>query len=258
MTTVQLCSDFTDYYDHWFPSPHEIYQHKSSDVKQFKRYARPIDNQCALSKRQQFDLLQRIGCNTPRHGKVSELYDLAISKINQGITLNSMCVVYTDEFAHCGIGKMLLSIDIASSEFSEYYASMFVRTEETRNFSYSYRLLQIGKRAWWLSYSNTGDWRSNYGSNVAIEVRGEADSFWGNNPYTNPRLHQLKQYPLFAIDFVIPHWYTPALGKPVPRLAIGFNTAPGIKGTGLEALVSSKQAFELIKEWMEIYQPIIE
>jgi hypothetical protein len=134
-------------------------------------------------------------------------------------------VVYTNERSHRGEGKLLLSLDAALRDHPGTLASVYVGQDH----GISHRLLQVGEYSFWLRYQSK-DWRSNYGDVDVVLLDCGAD------------YHPTIDQPLFALDFV---------GES-PFLAVDFNIAPGIRGTGVEELLSGKEVVDAIKEAMGI------
>jgi hypothetical protein len=219
---VRLNSDFTDWYDHQFAGKYE-----AADAE-LVRIANDPD--FTLSKRQQFKLLEEVGLNTPINGEVSEIAPQVGS---------NKLVVYLDEFAHRGEGKVLLDSEDAIAQYPNHYCSVWIDTATSDGLikSNSWRLLQIGNKGWWLKYQNPDSWLSNVGENVSIKL-GHESNFWEDCDLN--RL-VLKEYALFAIDFV---FYK---SKP---LAIDFNPAPGMKWTGIEKVISAKEIYSLIVDYI--------
>lgn len=220
---IGLDSDFRDFYDHWFDLPPHNYV--------LKRIARPKKG---ISKRNQFELLEQAGFTTPLHGLVRDVW---------AKTRNDYLVVYDDEFAHCGKGKILAHRTKAAMQASDKYCSVFIpTTPEPTLEAESSRLLAIGNRLFWLKY-RSNDWMSNHAEIVDISVTGEtlnrdAFSVEGGHDFDF-----LNRYPLFAIDFV----QSLHSGR---LLAVDFNSAPGLKGTGMEDFVSPAKVVELISEFV--------
>lgn len=84
---------------------------------------------------------------------------------------------------------------------------------------------------------------SNHASEVSVSVMGET---LNRQNYALEGEHDfdfLDRYPLFAIDFVesLSH---------KQLMAIDFNTAPGMKGTGMEDIISTEQVVKLIREFV--------
>jgi hypothetical protein len=219
---VRLNSDFTDWYDHQFAGKYEV-----ADAELIRLASDP---NFSLSKRQQFKLLKEVGLNTPMNGEVSEV----APKVG-----NNKLVVYLDEFAHRGEGKVLLDSSEAIASYPKHYCSAWIDTATNDGLikSNSWRLLQIGDKGWWLKYQNPDSWLSNVGSNVSIELGNESD-FWDDCDLNR---FVLKEYALFAIDFV---FYKCKL------LAIDFNSAPGMKWTGIEKVISAKEIYSLITDYI--------
>lgn len=224
-----LRSDFDDFYDHWFCPSHE------DPDRVFDRMSRTT-----MRKRDQFELLEKLEFNTPRHGIVRD-WVLTYSFSN----FDSACVVvYTDELAHAGEGKILVSPQLAVKQYPDHYASFYIKTtsdgiDGVNGTAESYRLLQIGSRNFYLRYRSEGSWQSNSGNDVQIELM-ERQHIW---EFGEREGSLLKGKPLFAIDFV----------KPLDAnlsLAIDFNTAPGLKNTGIEETVTSWQIYTWIEQWI--------
>lgn len=216
---IALASDFRDYYDHRFELPHRPHDYL------FERYAKG-----GMSKREQFALLDSILALTPMHGLVRDVAERGRGKVLE-------VVVYLDEYAHAGEGKVRMATIRALREYPDHYCCAFIPTGFQR--AVSIRHLQIGNRGWRLQYEVKGDeWRSNCGA-VEIKLLSE----WG--AWERGR-DMLAKYPLFAIDFV------GLMSRDWRDLrAIDFNTAPGLKGTGIEAVLSPQEVCDLISEHIE-------
>lgn len=193
--------------------------------------------QQGYAKRDQFTLLEECGFITPLHGLVMDVWK---------VVRNPWLVVYDDELKHCGEGKTLWPRTKAALEIPSKYCSIFIpTTDDPLVHSVSRRLLAVGERMWWLRYESD-DWMSNHAENVDVSVVGETlprDRYEleGDHDFT-----YLKDYPLFAIDFV---------ETPDGRLmAIDFNSAPGLKSTGMEDILPAKEVVDLIKSFMSANQ----
>lgn len=228
---IGLKSDFRDYYDHWFTPSYQ------SPKVFLERYAKPVccfkenvDSNLNINfkKREQLRLLDTFEM-TPTHGIVKELPYTSFK-----------LVVYLDEYAHCGEGKILIDSQEAREKYPDCYASFYIESKYGK--AISKRLLQIGNRSWWLEYTNhEKDWRSNVGENIEIKIKGETDCFWVNNQRNSDLL---KNYPIFAIDFV-----ESFCGEYL--YAIDFNTSPGLLGTGIEEILYGNEVFKLIAEYLQ-------
>ncbi len=235
---VAIVSDFIDYYDHAFCPRYE------AEVVWDRR------SRNDMSKADQFALLEKLGFKVPEHGKVSDVYTKLREKFlpacrgqsGRGFTPEIFnlyaetirVVVYLDEFAHRGEGKILTTLGDALREYPYLYCSRFVESEPSFpgiEYATSYRHLQIGRRSFCLRYGGFGSWMSNHAKEVEVEFLFEG--YEGRGP-----LSSHVPYPVFAIDMV----------QSGPWLyAVDFNTAPGIDGTGIP--LSPQEIYQLVAEW---------
>lgn len=165
-----------------------------------------------LTRPEQFAYLASQGLCVPLHGSPRHL-----------LSICPTIVVYDDVEAHRGLGKRLVSssADINNASFASEYLPSAVT---------SHRLLAIGDKRYHLVYkSNDDTWRSNVGD---VDITLE-DSLL-------PDLRE-QNCPLYAIDFVL---------AKQGMIAIDFNTAPGIRGTGLEDILTSKEVATAIRMWI--------
>ena len=207
---LKLHSDFRDFYDLWF----------DRDGDTFERMSRNgMDRKTCMDA-----LAWTLNLPTPRYGLAGELSELHD---------NALWVLHMDPFAHCGEGKVVLAGGVIRRDHSDDLpVTEYVEAARGR----SIRHLQVGRRAWELSYESADDWRSNRGD-VSIRVLGNAAPF-ANAPW-----------PLFAVDFV-----RDANGSP---LAIDLNTAPGMDGTGMADVVKPREVVDEIKGWLSRREPAV-
>lgn len=223
MLKVGLRSDFTDYYDFAFAGS---WQEADVTLDRFSTDG--------PSRADALRLLLSLGLRVPTWGRVRELVPHLLASWTDATlaqTLESV-VVYTDEHAHCGEGKLQMRIGDALAQYPDALASRFIPSGSGAG-SVSLRYLRLGVRQFWLRYSSANDWRSNCGD-VTVEVLTEEKRVdaprWQEGP--------LARHVLFAIDFV-----------PADRLfAVDFNVAPGLRGSGIEDLVSPAEAVEALGE----------
>jgi hypothetical protein len=142
-------------------------------------------------------------------------------------------VAYTDESAHCTDGKKLLRecdwrFDGNLTHLREViypnhqlYCSAFVGDPHARP-SCSLRRLQLGRHVFWVEMTSSESWMSNLGEGDNTVVGVELDAGY----------HPVIRRPLFAVDFVI--------GREM--YAVDFNTAPGVRGSGVEKVLSGPDA----------------
>jgi hypothetical protein len=172
------------------------------------------------TKREQFELIDRAGYTVIPYGRPKDF------------NTNTLLVVYLDQSLHAGEGKVMVNQPYALEYYPDKLCSLYIPSN-----SLSTRYLWIGSRCFELTYENTDkrEWRSNVGE---VDVRFERELF--NHPH--PKC--LAQFPLVAIDFVQADKYT--------SYGIDLNISPGIKGTGLEDILSGREVYKLISEWSSV------
>ena len=226
--SIELRSDFRDYYDFAFPSTAEL---------TFDRLA----GDRSMTKLDQFRLLSSLGLRVPFVALGRDMLS------DTPLRSDDLVVAYTDDRAHCGEGKKLVQLRDLSLSDDALLCSQWINTSGLMGDSISYRLLQIGVRSWLLRYEGTGGWMSNHCDDTAIFIKGECLGFqrWANAT--------IDALPLFAIDFVVPvHAPTPETIEDVIRdgYAIDFNSAPGMRWTGMNDLLSAIEVYSLVKDWI--------
>jgi len=176
-----------------------------------------------MNRAEMFTFMRSKGLHTPIFGVTRKILEFAKTT---NIEPPSHLVVYTDLNKHCGEGKILVPWDEAISSLPASFASEYIPSN-----SESLRVLQVGNSYFWLRYKSKNDWKSNYGD-VDIEVLSMHDGYFNSD---------IKE-PLYAIDFVGGN----------EMLAVDFNTAPQIRGTGVENIVSARDIVRGIKEAYEM------
>ena len=224
---MRLESDFRDYYDPAFDNDGPVFSRKGGNV--------------GPAKREQFKILELAGFLTPPHGLVGEVMGMWWE--SEKLWVRAV-VAYTDEMAHCGEGKRVYreselksNPDMGSPGGDRYwrerklYCSAFVGNQKLPDYekSLSWRRLQVGKHVFWIEYTSKESWMSNVGEGDCQVIGFEM----------NAGYHRKIKLPLFAVDFV--------LGREM--YAVDFNTAPGIRGSGVEKLMTASQVVGAIKEW---------
>ncbi|EKU98148.1 hypothetical protein Lepto7375DRAFT_7409 [Leptolyngbya sp. PCC 7375] len=224
---IKLVSDYRDYYDHWFEGAHS--QCDRSYVRLAKGW---------MSKFGQFVKLDDAGWTTPLISKACRFPDW--------VDRDALVVVYIDDFCHRGEGKIVMTLGEAISTYPEKDCSAFIRTtDDPLRHAISRRLLCIGDRLFWLTYESKGGWRSNYGPTAEVTNVGETLCKPAYLAEAGPGEHDfsfLNQFPLWAVDFVEP-------ANKTRLMAIDLNTAPGLRGTGIEDLIKPKEVFTEITRW---------
>jgi hypothetical protein len=171
-------------------------------------------------KREQFRIMKDAGFKTPPHG---EMDDVLGTWWQEG-TITTV-VEYTDLLAHVGEGKELFSLtSLWEGCDTSRFCSAFVPGPR----GVSWRRLQVGRHVFWIEYTSEMDWRSNCGEGDIELLESKLNA--GYHPHI--------RLPLFAIDFV---------HRAKDMYAIDFNIAPGIRGSGVEKVLSSWDAVEAIE-----------
>lgn len=209
---VVLRSDFLDYYDHWFD--------KITTPAQVHRIFERYSFQ-GLRKPAQLDYLASQGLRVPRSGPPAQLL-MDCPKI----------VVYDDVRAHRGLGKR---VACRVEDFGDAtFAAEFIDAEALYNKATSFRQLGIGARRFSLKYESLDPWRSNVAPfNYDVEI-SLIDRIL-------PDVSK-QEYALYAIDFV---------ENEAGFWAVDFNTAPGLRGTGLEDVLAGREVYETIRDWVD-------
>lgn len=221
---MKLVSSWGDYYDWAFDGQGEVFER--------------IGGNTGPPKREQFRLLEEAGYMVPKHGLVA---DVLGSWSDSELRWIKWVVAYEDEMAHCTEGKRLFSEDSLKSnphmgmpggdryhKERQLYCSEFIGDPLAKG--NSLRLLQVGPHVFWLEYTSNESWMSNYGDGD-IEVVGV---------YLNSGYHHKINLPLFAVDFVIGKW----------MYAVDFNSAPGLRGTGVERYLKGPEVVAAFEDWL--------
>lgn len=216
---IGLDSDFIDYYDHHFSA------HGLADTI----FRRRSTN--SMSRQEAFRILGHAGYPVPLHGLVRNL----------PFVKDALVVVYFDEFAHRGDGKQLVPLAVAKVEYPDCFASMFMG--ELGPSSQSIRILNIGDKAWILSYVSDHPWASNCG-NVSVKLNHSGG------------VHRFKRldFPLYAVDCVARPTRRYAGGRyreTIRYFFVDLNLSPQVGGTGVELVLEPEAAASLICNWIK-------
>lgn len=223
---VRLKTNFIDYYDHFF----EVTNTEAT----LSRCTTDGPNRMDM-----FVLLDAMGFQTPQRGFVRDIYNGMVGGATpeeQTLLDEFQVVVYTDLQAHCGEGKEKMSIRQAFEKHPDAFASVWLRTSsQKQTMAQSLRMLMVGRKAYWLLYRSSDDWRSNAGT---VEITQ------AQVPFKNAPMVDHLMIPLFAVDFL------PVGGNWSNLVAVDLNVAPGIKGTPVQKLLQPEDAAALIKDRM--------
>lgn len=220
---ISLKSDFYDYYDHWFE------RCNNADFELIR------NSRSKISKQDQFKILRSCDFNAIGIGLYRKVQYGFIDNSRETTTPPDVnVVVYTDEYAHAGEGKILISFQEATKKYHNHLFSLAVDTKGI-NKSTSKRYLSVGDYKIWLEYKSDHEWMSNCGD-VEITILSADKTPSNTLPMDFYR-------PLYAIDFV------EDLNGCL--IAIDYNESPAINGTGLENIYKPREIYELILEWFK-------
>lgn len=232
---LQLFSDYSDFYDPFFESKYELVSGSlkertdfSGEVKPFCRYAGLGHG---ISKTEQFKQLKRMNfAIIPNF----ECWNLEFSK-------DKKVVVYLDEFAHSGNGKILVTPREARNNYPDYRCSLFLRTHKDFKKSRLYKRIFIGNHQF--------DFR------ITCQNEPEDPDSWGTNNAINMNIVLLNHKkcennyrPIYGIDFIQRYFNGKYQGD---KYAIDLNWAPGLHGLKINEIFSGKEIVELITNWCE-------
>jgi len=227
-----LNSDFEDEYDIFFD---DWRTHKTQDNSIiFNRLM-----VSGLDRPGMFRSLKHLECRVIPHGIVKDLYQekqVEFEHTSKRVTSRFFVewwpellefVVYLDENAHAGQGKIKVSAATAIKEYSDKLASIYMPGYG----NCSFRHLQIGRKKFWLQYESFDDWRSNCGENWCINVLSGPEDIMND-----PNRRGIRA-PLYAIDYVVSD----------RMYAIDLNVSPGLRATGIYQYMSPKLVADEIK-----------
>lgn len=232
---LQLFSDYADFYDYFFESKYELIAGSlrertdfSGEVKPFYRYASLGHG---LSKTEQFKQLKKMDFQVIQN---TECWNLELSE-------NKKVVVYLEEFAHAGNGKILTSVANAKKNYPDFRCSWFQRTHENENMSVLFKRIVIGNHKFEFKIS-------------CLSQPEDPDS-WGTNNAIDTNIILLdhdecenKYRPIYGIDFVKSYLGESRKGS---VYAIDLNWAPGLHGLKIDEFYSGKEIVKMIIDWCE-------
>ena len=259
-TNIYLQSDFQEEYDK--------YLHDPMGKIRWKRLSKGGRN-----RRDIFKLLEEyVGSvggmidHVVPHGTVKELCDkyqeqkVVNGKTEWNYTWDKLglqhhfneVVIYTDEMAHRGEGKIIEYVENAIITHPDYYASVLLSdTSSIYPTSISYRNLYIGNQMFKLTYQSlTDDWRSNCGYvNVTYEGKDKVSLAFTEKEGTHITT------PIFAFDYIKVKVGTSQYPEGgAENFYLDFNEAPGIP----EEVVICEYGHEKYGELVSFYDIISE
>lgn len=174
-----------------------------------------------MDRKEMIEFLKKHGLITPPCGIVREMQYHGLIRDDVYV------VVHTDIHSHRGENKFLMLYKEALEKHPDAFMVLYVSSFT----GVSWRYLRVGDRSFMLRYKSE-DWRSNWDtSEIVIEQEDASD------------IEIDIDAPLFAIDFVK---NVKPDGNPV-MVAIDYNIAPQIKGTGVEELLEASIVADAIK-----------
>lgn len=214
---IILKSDFKDYYDIYF----DILIDSHKEI--YKTYYR-ISNG-GMHRIEMLQYLKTIG-KVVEFGVVEDFdYENRVVVYTDEKVING-CIRYSGRPSHCGENKELLTVKEAIERgYSNNICSLYSSDAEGE----SIRKLIIGNREFYIRYKSN-DWRSNINTKE-IEVISDSKLIYEN-----------RVMPIYAIDYV--------KDKGVLK-AVDFNSAPGIRGSGVEELIKGKEVVDVIRAWYD-------
>lgn len=178
-----------------------------------------------MNRIEMLDFMKSKRLIVPPYGVVRQL------KHHAYITPEAFVVVHLDINSHRGENKLLMRYREALEQYPDAFMVMYASSFT----GVSWRYLKVGSRSFILRYEGD-DWRSNWNTkNIIVE---SDDASWIKIDITAP---------LFAIDFV----KNERLDGENVMVAIDFNIAPQIKGSGIEDILSATEVVKLIRDAVE-------
>jgi hypothetical protein len=181
-----------------------------------RMYHTPYLDARNVPRRDMFKSLESLGVETVPNGIVEEL--LARHDPAFGV------VVYTDELAHMGNGKLWLSAKQALREYPKAWASLFIPPA-----GQAIRHFQFGSRSFTMPFQTFDDWRCQKGESTY--------SYCVPGSRYEHLFPEVFPYPYFAIDFI-----------PGTDMATDFQLVPGMTGDRLENWMTPREMYRALQE----------
>jgi hypothetical protein len=227
--TIAVESDFRDFYDHAFSTTFSAARPHTCSKPWTCPNVWQRNMRTAWGRRADFRHMSEAGLHIPRTGERS------VWRADDEV------VVYEDEHAHCGNGKRrAVAEDMKPGEFASAFVSCYHEPVAR-----SYRAVAVGHNVFWIRYTSNDSWRSNCGDVEIVDVDGRHKGDVVETKAALLRLQAIRRTPLVAVDFVD--------GGLVWLTAIDLNTAPGLRGTPVESLMSAVEVVNALDDrWQEI------
>lgn len=163
-------------------------------------------------RREIFQNLEKMGIETVPNGTVEQV----LQKIDPAHGL----IVYTDERAHRGEGKLWVSAKEAQEKYPQHWCSVCVPP-----LGQSIRHFQFGDLAFTMPFYSKDDWRSNRGQSVSYCIPGSRWNMFPKIPF-----------PYFALDFI-----------PGTDMVTDFQLVPGIENDRLDNWMRPRQMYQALQ-----------
>lgn len=190
---------------------------RDSDLVFLRMYHTGYLRQNDYSRREMFRWLESIGIETVPNGLIGNL----LKKFDppNGI------VVYLDEHAHMGDGKIWVSAKEAE-HYKDYWGSVFLPPEGR-----AIRHFQFGVKSFTMPFISQNDWRCQKGQSHSWCIPGSRYNFFP----------KIISYPYFALDFI-----------PGTDLVTDFQFTPGTTNDRLDTWMKPREMYKSLEEASKI------
>lgn len=207
LVDLQLRSNVTQPYDYCFS--------RRAELVFLRMYHTPYLNANDVARRDMFAQLEAHGIKTVPNGIVHEL----LKRVDPECGL----VVYVDEKAHRGEGKVWVSAKEALEKYPLHWASVFIPPAGK-----AIRHFQFGVKAFTMPFKSHDDWRCQKGESTRSWcVPG---SRWNLFPHIIP-------HPYFALDYI-----------PGTDLVTDFQFVPGTTDDRLDNWMRPREMYRSLQE----------
>lgn len=198
--------------------PYDYCFSRSASIVFLRVYDALVGKKLCLTRRAMFSWLEECGIQTVPNDTVENL--LKKYDPSHGV------VVYIDEQAQRGNGKVWVSAREALDLYSNCWCSLFVPP-----IGRTIRHFQFGDRAFTIPFYSSTDWRSNRGVSTSYAVEG---SRWNLFP-------KIIEYPYFAVDFI-----------PGTDMATDFQFVPGLDNDRLDNWMRPREMYQALQRATKI------
>lgn len=191
--------------------------------KSYKITALDKGRKTAKVRKRIFTRLQKFGYRTPDFGYVKDV--ILRQKPDCDI------VIYHDHF----LEKIPYQTISASINLGQKFCSVFVKRKDNKNILM--KMFCIGENVYWVDYEGK-NWQITKSNAVSRDLLG----FFGKRTTMQYGINSVNvKIPVFSVDFILSEF---------GYLAIDFDVNIGIRGTGIENILTKEQMFKLIREAM--------